>query len=372
MHVLATAPSGDPRGVCEAIERFGYHNLSRAHGGKGGQHPSAGQWLKVAGGEKAKVLAAAVRLCLPRVGAGGLQILEVGSYCGYSAIRLAIAAGCLAQVLALEADPGYAIVARCIIAHAGLGQRVRVRMGHSEDVLTHLAGLLDSREGLFDLVFFDQRGSRYLADLMVLEQGGLLAPAAVLVADNVLKPGAPIFIWHVIHARPFTQNPDRCLFFPVAGRYATQILPVEEFAMPGSEDWLSISIGCPGRPWQDGKIPTVPGELRRLEWEGDKIRWLAERQLGVNFQRWANFAAKMKKGLADVGITPQTLMSSEEDWHTLETTLRQRVSCNMKGRSASIECFGMKTSSDPAGFQATEELVPTSSGQMSQEFDGVV
>jgi len=50
----------------------------------------------------------------------------------------------------------------------------------------------------FDFVFFDQRGSGYKADLEVLERDGLLAEGAIIVADNVLKPGAPAYLWHVL------------------------------------------------------------------------------------------------------------------------------------------------------------------------------
>lgn len=43
----------------------------------------------------------------------------------------------------------------------------------------------------FDAVFLDQRGARFGEDLRVLEESGLLNPGAIVVADNVLKPGAP-------------------------------------------------------------------------------------------------------------------------------------------------------------------------------------
>ena len=56
-----------------------------------------------------------------------------------------------------------------------------------EEVLPQLCGP-------FDVIFFDQRGSRFLKDLQLLfQKPGLLAEEAVLVADNVLKPGAPSF-----------------------------------------------------------------------------------------------------------------------------------------------------------------------------------
>ena len=37
----------------------------------------------------------------------------------------------------------------------------------------------------------------FLQDLSVIEQMGLLLPKAVVVADNVLKPGSPLFLWRL-------------------------------------------------------------------------------------------------------------------------------------------------------------------------------
>ena len=69
-----------------------------------------------------------------------------------------------------------------------------------EEVLPQLCGP-------FDLIFFDQRGSRFLKDLqLLLQKPGLLAEEAVLVADNVLKPGAPSFWLVVFYIVDFSIN----------------------------------------------------------------------------------------------------------------------------------------------------------------------
>mmetsp|Transcript_56433 Transcript_56433/g.127548 ORF Transcript_56433/g.127548 Transcript_56433/m.127548 type:complete len:444 (+) Transcript_56433:143-1474(+) len=298
-YVLSVAPPSNLAAACEAIERFGRDNLSRAYGGGGGWAPSAGSWLKVAGGDKAAILASAARL-MPGVCASPGRILEVGTYCGYSALRLA-AARPGAKILSLEADPGAAVIARCILAHAGLSHIVEVRIGHSEDVLPKLAaraGVASAAEGTFGLVFFDQRGSRYNADLATLERAGALAPGAVILADNVLKPGAPAFLWRLLHG----------------GDYATQVVPVHEYAMPGVEDWMSLSVRLPeGALETDEEVnggpttcspPPLPPRLRRLEWEADQIRSRAESSPGVGFEAWAEFVEEMREGLAQEGIGP--------------------------------------------------------------------
>eukprot|EP00494_Astrolonche_serrata_P023516 UN23774 len=98
---------------------------------------SSGQWLKVAGADKAAILVQAVQSAPAH--AGGQRILEVGTYCGYSALRLLLAAGNNARLLTLEADPGNAVIASVIVAYAGMADRVEVLTGHSEDLLPELA-----------------------------------------------------------------------------------------------------------------------------------------------------------------------------------------------------------------------------------------
>ncbi|CAK0832436.1 unnamed protein product [Prorocentrum cordatum] len=188
-------------------------------------------------------------------------------------------------VVTLESNPVHAVVARCIVGYAGLSGVIDVRVGHSEDVLPHLAAAVEEDGGVFDLVFFDQRGSRYAADLAALRRGGLLADRAVVVADNVLKPGAPEFLWEVLRS----------------GCFHTQVVSVSEYAMPGVEDWMSLSVHLK----QDERgAPPLPRSLRRMEWEADQIRSRAERFPGVSFEEWASFAARMREALAVFGIGP--------------------------------------------------------------------
>jgi len=282
-HVVSMSPSGNPRAVCEAIEQFGLANLSRIHGGKGGHAPTAGQWLKVAGGEKASLLLTAARLAAQ---GSGLQVLEVGTYCGYSSMRIA-AAFPEACIVSLEADPALALIARSLIAHAGLEHRVEVRIGHSADVLPRLnAGWREGFKPPFDFVFFDQRGSRYSEDLETLEHMGALTDSAVVVADNVLKPGAPAFLWRMVHG----------------SHYDTQVVSVSEYAMPGVEDWMSLSIRRP--QWKRLAAPENPQELCRLEWEADQMRGQADRRPGIGFEAWARFSKRMRASMEELGIHP--------------------------------------------------------------------
>eukprot|EP00439_Symbiodinium_sp_Y106_P086080 s97_g31.t1 len=104
---------------------------------------------------------------------------------------------------------------------------------------------------------------------------------AVIVADNVLKPGAPIFLWRVTRDAQFQ----------------TEIHPVTEFAMP-AKDWMSVSTFRP-------PVPPVPPELLELDRMADDMRIQAMRcSRSVPYQDWADFAELMEKRLDDHGIGP--------------------------------------------------------------------
>lgn len=121
--------------------------------------------------------------------------VELGGYIGYSAIcfghamRQTSKPGQDVKLLSLEFDPAIADIARNLINLAGLSDIVTVVLGsaadslrrlHSEGVLSHV-----------DLLFLDHVEDLYLPDFQVCESLGLLRSAALVVADNVLVPGAP-------------------------------------------------------------------------------------------------------------------------------------------------------------------------------------
>ena len=118
----------------------------------------------MASGSKAEVLSAAV--C--RAPSHG-SILEIGTYCGYSAIQIAMACPGV-RIVTLEVDPVNMVIAGNILAFAGLAHVVDARTGHSKDLL-HRLHLRDKRKDDLQVrvVFTDLKGSRYVEDLEMLE-----------------------------------------------------------------------------------------------------------------------------------------------------------------------------------------------------------
>ncbi len=115
---------------------------------------------------------------------GATRILEFGTLAGYSTIWLARALGEGGRLVTLEADAGYAEIARANISRAGLGELVEVRVGPALDALPTLAA---EEAGPFDLVFIDAdkvHSPEYLA--WSLEH---TRPGGLIVIDNVVRGG---------------------------------------------------------------------------------------------------------------------------------------------------------------------------------------
>ncbi|CAE7230858.1 COMT [Symbiodinium microadriaticum] len=274
LHVLHTATAGSPSSVCENIEGFGSHLLGQSR-----------SWLKLAGGNKAPILTCASQAAPPQT-----SVLEVGTYCGYSSLRLALAVPG-AKIATADVDPAHVLIARNVLAFAGLEPpRVTVWTGHSTDLLPRLSAHF--RPGSFGFVFMDQRGSLYHEDLDALERAKLLHQGAVLLADNVLKPGSPLLLWR-LSADP---------------KYQALQLSMEEFAMP-VEDWMALAV-IKDMASSAPEVP-VPRLLRELHEFSDETRTRALIPgRGIDFQEWKDLADEMKRGLQSLGITALAVQPS--------------------------------------------------------------
>jgi catechol O-methyltransferase len=123
------------------------------------------------------------------------RILELGTYCGYSALRMARAAPD-AHIISIELNPANADIARRIFAHAGVAARVSVVVGTLGDGGATTRALHERHgfsAGSVDFVFVDHAKDAYLPDLKRIEAEGWLHPGTVVVADNVRFPGAPTY-----------------------------------------------------------------------------------------------------------------------------------------------------------------------------------
>jgi catechol O-methyltransferase len=170
-YVIAHAKAGDVDDVLATIDRFAYEK----------------SLLINVGDEKGALLDAAVRRADPKLA------LELGTYCGYSALRIARSAP-EAQVYSVELAEANAANARQIWAHAGVAERITCVVGTIADggrTLDVLAGEPGFGSGALDFVFIDHDKDAYLVDLQSILDRGWLHTGSIVVADNVKMPGAP-------------------------------------------------------------------------------------------------------------------------------------------------------------------------------------
>ncbi|GAA5168122.1 O-methyltransferase [Pseudonocardia eucalypti] len=172
-HVLAVAAPGDPDAAIAAVDQFA-------------ARPN--RFLINIGAEKGAILERAVGRARPT------RLLELGTYCGYSAMRIARSMPAGAHLWSVEPNPANADVARRIWEHAGLSGQVTAVVGALGDGGGTLRKLRERHAfgpGGLDFVLIDHAKNEYLPDLRRILAQGWLHPGSVVVADNVRIPGAP-------------------------------------------------------------------------------------------------------------------------------------------------------------------------------------
>jgi len=118
---------------------------------------------------------------------GARRILEIGTLGGYSGIWFARALPADGILVTLEIDPKTAEVARSNFAHAGVDQRVDVRVGAAVDSLQSIS---DEHQDPFDIVFVDadkENNPAYFEWALRLTK-----PGSVIIIDNVARQGRVI------------------------------------------------------------------------------------------------------------------------------------------------------------------------------------
>jgi predicted O-methyltransferase YrrM len=179
-------------------------------------------------------------------GAAPLAALEVGTFLGYSAIRIARTMPPGGRLVCVEANPANAAVARRLLQLAGLAGKVgaglravaacwgrggegggwcrrcarcsptspallllqvEVVEGRADEVLGVVAARLG---GPAALVFVDHCKDCYLPDLRRMEALGLVVPGTLVLADNVVYPGAPGYLEVRGRGRRVARRRHRC------------------------------------------------------------------------------------------------------------------------------------------------------------------
>ncbi|KAM4702276.1 transmembrane O-methyltransferase homolog [Discoglossus pictus] len=173
-YVMTHSIPGDTQHVLNTFDQYCYHC----------------EHLSNIGPHKGKVLDRLVYENAP------LNVLELGTYCGYSTIIIAQALPLGARLYTVDYNPRKAAVAEKVIRLAGFDDdTVELLVGPSDEVIPQLK----DKQGVhkLDFVLMDHGKRCYLRDLQLLEEVGLLREGTIILADNVLFPGAPHFLQYV-------------------------------------------------------------------------------------------------------------------------------------------------------------------------------
>ena len=113
--------------------------------------------------------------------AGARDIVDIGTFTGYSALAMAEALPPGGRVLTIDHDPEHAGIARDFFNRSPEKDKIDLRLGDALDILESLP------DGQTDLVFIDADKRDYIAyyeeSMRILRNGGLI------LADNALWYG---------------------------------------------------------------------------------------------------------------------------------------------------------------------------------------
>ena len=172
-HVYARAAENNPQSVLDVMDDFGWKI----------------QWMMAVGDQKGAILRREVANRAPKVA------VEAGAYCGYSAVLIGAQLPPDGHLYSVEIDPLHAAIATKVVEYAGLRDKVTVLVGTLDSRLSALRSVHGVRA--IDLLFIDHDKRAYLSDLKRVEASGLLVKGSVVVADNVIYPGAPDYLDYV-------------------------------------------------------------------------------------------------------------------------------------------------------------------------------
>lgn len=184
-YVLKNAEHGNPQSVIETVDKFCWEN----------------HWMMHLGDEKGAILDETLN------GNNYKFALEMGAYCGYSAVRIASQLASDGHLYSIEYSNYHKQVAEQIVHVAGLNDKVTILNGKCEKVIPILSDHI--KDNKFDYVFIDHEKSRYYEDLKMVEDYGLLHTGSKVVADNVIIFKIDDYLEHVRNSGKYSSSENR-------------------------------------------------------------------------------------------------------------------------------------------------------------------
>lgn len=183
-YVLEHAPRNSPALILEAIDQF---CMSK-------------HWMMHIGQDKAEVIVNAIRETKQNKRALFLSetfiVVELGSYCGYSAVRIAseLENQGNEKLFCLELYENCVGWTKRLVDYAGLSDRVTVIQTSAKEIENWkplLSDFTQSSEPKINILFVDHDKKEYFHDLKKIVENNLLTSNSLVVADNVLSFNSP-------------------------------------------------------------------------------------------------------------------------------------------------------------------------------------
>ncbi|GAM82350.1 hypothetical protein ANO11243_003290 [Dothideomycetidae sp. 11243] len=142
--------------------------------------------------------------------------IELGGYLGYSALLAADAIKEQApngHVWSVEADPLCADIASKFVSMAGLESMITIVVSTGADAVSKMQA-----QGKFrgvDMLFLDHVEELYLPEFKLYLEKGVIGSGSFVVADNVVRPGAPEYRKYVRGLSGVQSKGIECLITPI-------------------------------------------------------------------------------------------------------------------------------------------------------------
>lgn len=174
-HVVKTAEPGSPESVLAAMDSFWNKTF---------QQQGADRW-----NVRGQTIEDKVREKVQEKAKAGepMRCLELGTYCGYSALRIARHLPENGKLLSVEKDELFAAIATKIIEFAGLDHKVKIWIGTVHSELMNITEKLEKQPA--DFVLCDHSKERFVPDLKLLEECGAVDRKTAVVGDVEVYAG---------------------------------------------------------------------------------------------------------------------------------------------------------------------------------------
>ena len=156
-YVFSNAEKNNPKSILQTIDNFVLES---------------GQFLMNVGPEKGEILRDHLVKSKPN------NIIELGTFIGYSAVLISSTIGEKSKLTSIDSDSHSIEIAKELINFAGLDDKVNFMHGNAEEIIPEL-------NFNADFVFIDHAKKKYLSDLKLLEREEIIIKNCTVFADNV-------------------------------------------------------------------------------------------------------------------------------------------------------------------------------------------